>query len=244
MNAPAPRLAIVTACYQHAHYLAECMASVRAQTCPAWEHVVVIDGATDQSEAVARAEAAKDARVTVLVHPENRGLAAAHNTGVRATSAPWLLKVDADDTIAPAYVERILAVAEGPEPRPNVVFSWARVFDGPGRPFVYRYPRFNPAGMIERLMIPGPAAYRRELWEGVGGQDESLRGAEDWDFWIRAELAVGLRVHQIPAPLWNYRDHVGPRVSREAVKRLPEYQERWRRFVSEREAVAALERAH
>jgi glycosyltransferase involved in cell wall biosynthesis len=216
----APRIAIATACYNHAHFLGEALESIEASTVEDWELVVVDDGSTDDSLGVALSYAEQNPRIRVLTFPENRGLAAAHNAAVRATSAPWLVKVDADDRIAPTYLEAILAAA-AEDPTRNVIFSGARVFGN--ELYDYVYPPFDPARMIDTLMIPGPAAYRRPLWEAVDGQDESLRGCEDWDFWVRAELAVGLRPYQLPGFLWEYRSHDGPRVSRDATPRLDEY---------------------
>src|SRR5689334_14848206 len=98
-----PRLSIVTACYNHGHYLGECIASVRAQTERDIEHVIVIDGATDHSLRVADEAMETDLRVVVINQRENCGLAASQNAGIAAARAPWVLKVDADDKIDPRY---------------------------------------------------------------------------------------------------------------------------------------------
>lgn len=226
MTTPAPLLSVVTACWNHGQYLGECIASVLGQTEANIEHIIIDDASPDNAREIALAAADADPRVRVSYHEQNRGLAASQNFGIRCARAPWVLKVDADDWVSPEYVEKILAVA-ALKPAVNVIFSPAHVF-GNGKDSVYRYPQFHPARMIDQFMIPGPAAFRRELWARVGGYDETMRSAEDWDFYIRAQLAVGLTPHQLATPLWHYRQHDGQRASAEGMRRVAELKEYWR----------------
>src|SRR5262245_18148154 len=90
--------------------------------------------------------------------------------------------------------------------------------------------------MRRNFYIPGPAAYRRTLWDAVGGYDTTMRSAEDWDFYIRAQEAVGLVPHQLmfpPSLYWYYRMHGGQRASDEGIKRLPLLQQYWEGHTAE-----------
>ena len=227
-----PRLSIITACFNHAHFLTECIASVQAQTFPDYEHIIIDDASTDGSLAVAEAAAAKDSRIRVLRNEVNRGLGATQNLGVANARAPWVLKLDADDRARPRYVAEILNMRVQ-RPAANVIFSPAYCFGGPQGNRVYRYPLFDPKRMIDVFMIPGPAALPVALWNAVGGLDESIVGAEDWDFWVRAQLVVGLRPVQLRDAHWEYREHAGPRLSTEGMKRLGEHQRRMRGYTRE-----------
>jgi glycosyltransferase involved in cell wall biosynthesis len=231
------RLSVITSCYNHGRYLPECIASVCAQTERAIEHVIVIDDATDDSFAIAEDASRADERVLVCRNPRNFGLAYSLNLGILHATSPWVLKVDADDAIAPTYVEEILAAADA-NPRRNVIFSPCRHMGA--RTDVYTYPRFDPARMIDTLMIAGCAALRRDLWAAVGGYDETMRFAEDWDLYIRAERAVSLVPHQLPEPRWSYRVHSGLRASHEGMANLPALQAYWRGHT--RETVLARSR--
>ncbi len=224
-----PKLSVITACYNHGQYLEESMRSVLAQTERDIELIVVIDGATDNSWDVAVRVQKQDMRVRVYANPENRGLAYSQNLGIRLAKSPWVLKVDADDAIGSTYVAEILAAADA-DPRRNIIFS--PCFDG-SLSRVFRYPAFDPRRMIDQFQIPGPAAFRVALWDAVGGYDESMRSAEDWDFYVRAQVAVGLVPHQLPEPRWFYRQHSGPRASREGIAKLPRLQEYWRGHTKE-----------
>jgi glycosyltransferase involved in cell wall biosynthesis len=220
-----PKLAVITSVFNHGQYLAECIASVAKQTEKDIEHVIVIDGATDDSSEIAERASMDDERVIVWHNHKNFGLAYSLNFGIDTTRAPWVLKVDADDKISPTYVEEILAAASEDERR-NVIFSPCQHFGA--RTDVYTYPAFDPRRMVDAFLIPGPAALRRDMWASVGGYDETLRFAEDWDLYIRAQLAVGLVSHQLSQPLWFYRQHSGQRASHEGMAHLSELQRYWK----------------
>lgn len=229
IETPSPLISIVTACYDCARYLPECLASVQAQTTEYFEHVVVLDGCHDESVAIAERAALADTRVRIrpFLHFENRGIAAAYNTAIALARCDWLLKLDADDTFEPTYVAEILRAIAADGER-NVVFSWCHLFGDVDE--VYRYPAFDPARMADVFMIPGPAAMHRELWGTVGGF-RKLPCAEDWDLYVRAECAIGLRPYQIPAALWNYRQHGGPRLTKQGQAHLPALQAEWRELL-------------
>lgn len=218
-----PKLALRTTCWNYGHFLAECLDSALAQTEPDIEILVINNGSTDNTADVAAAYAAKDARIRVVTSPVNHRIAWAENEAVRQTTAPWLLKLDADDTISPTYVERILDAA-AKTPGCNCVFSPAELFGDGGRR-VYRYPAYNPRDVHRHLYIPGPAAFTRTLWEQIGGFDEQIHWAEDWDFWIRATNGPGVVPVQLDEPLWQYRQHpgtelTGPRMSIQGMQRI------------------------
>jgi glycosyltransferase involved in cell wall biosynthesis len=202
-----PRLAIHIACWNYGHFLREALDSARAQTEPDLEIVVVNDGSTDDTAAIAADAAAQDPRVRVLTNPAPGGLARARNQAMRASTAPWCLKLDADDRFEPTYVERILRVVTR-RPEATCIFSPARVF-GESAPTTYVYPVWDAARVAEQLLIPGPAAFPRALWAAIGGFDEAVRRSEDWDFWVRATRGPGLVPVQLDVPLWWYREHAG-----------------------------------
>ncbi|WP_399925849.1 CDP-glycerol glycerophosphotransferase family protein [Streptomyces kanamyceticus] len=100
-----PRLSVVVPVYNVELYLDECLESLAAQTFTDFEVVMVDDGSTDGSAAIAEAFAAADPRFR-LISQENKGLGAARNTGVREMSpdSEYLAFVDSDDTLpATAY---------------------------------------------------------------------------------------------------------------------------------------------
>src|SRR5258705_11929360 len=88
--APLP-ISVVIPAYNASAYLAEALESVRGQTAQPTEVIVVDDGSTDATAAIARAGGA-----TVLSQP-NMGISAARNAGIRAATQPWVAFLAADD---------------------------------------------------------------------------------------------------------------------------------------------------
>ncbi|WEH33729.1 CDP-glycerol glycerophosphotransferase family protein [Streptomyces sp. AM 4-1-1] len=108
-----PRLSVVVPVYNVEEHLEECLRSVAAQSVDDIEVVLVDDGSTDGSGAIARDFARRDTRFRYVRQP-NAGLSAARNTGVRHTTpdVPYLAFVDSDDLVVHDAYERMLACLE------------------------------------------------------------------------------------------------------------------------------------
>ena len=117
------RTAIVVPCYNAASTLAATLESALAQDVPV-EVVVVDDGSTDNSLAIARAFEPK----LRVVAGANRGVSAARNTGIAETDAEWIVFLDADDMLEPGTLTKRLVVAK--EAKADVVIcDWLEVKD-------------------------------------------------------------------------------------------------------------------
>ncbi len=105
----APRLSVVVPIYNVERYLEECLDSIAAQSFSDFECVMVDDGSSDTSAAIAQGYAARDPRFR-LVQQENRGLGAARNTGWRHIDAggDYLAFVDSDDTLPPGAYQLMI----------------------------------------------------------------------------------------------------------------------------------------
>ncbi|MGY1742045.1 MULTISPECIES: glycosyltransferase [unclassified Blastococcus] len=97
-----------------AAFLSRALESLRAQTVAEWEAVVVDDGSPDPGAVPAALAAVRDPRVRLLRHAENRGLGAALNVALDATTAPLVAYLPADDVWAPAHLEALLGCLTGP----------------------------------------------------------------------------------------------------------------------------------
>ncbi|MGI8870268.1 MAG: glycosyltransferase family 2 protein, partial [Mycobacteriales bacterium] len=201
----APSFSIVIAAYQAGDTVAAALDSALAQTRPAREIVVCDDGSTD---ATADVLARYGPRITVL-RQANGGEAAAKNTAVRAAAGDYVLVLDADDIFLPRRLEALAWLAAR-RPDLDVLTTDATLeADGvpvrrcyhPGWPFPVHDQR---AAILDRNFVFGLAAVRRARWMEVGGFDEGLSRATDWDFWQRLVL-TGSRVGLVNEPLARYR---------------------------------------
>ncbi|MGB4777012.1 glycosyltransferase family 2 protein [Microbacterium sp.] len=90
-----------------ATYAVEALASLRAQTEPAWRAILVDDGSTDATGSLFARAAASDPRFTVITHSVPRGLGAARNTGLDLVDTPFVGFLDADDVLTPVALRRL-----------------------------------------------------------------------------------------------------------------------------------------
>src|SRR5690349_16944771 len=93
-------LSVVVPVYNVAPYLDECLTSIAAQYYRNLEVIMVDDGSTDESGAIAAAYAERDSRFK-LVTKANAGLGAARNTGTENATGDYLMFVDSDDVLPP-----------------------------------------------------------------------------------------------------------------------------------------------
>ena len=106
-----PSLSVIVPVYNGERYLRDCLDSLSAQSLLRFEVLIVDDGSTDSTRAIAEEYARRDPRFRVCVHEENRGLFAARLTGVEASSGTYLAFVDADDTVTVDWLRLLLQKA-------------------------------------------------------------------------------------------------------------------------------------
>ncbi|ROQ00870.1 glycosyltransferase involved in cell wall biosynthesis [Rathayibacter sp. PhB93] len=186
-------LSIVVPAYNVEAYLPECLASL-ADRDDVGEVVVVDDGSTDGTLALARAFAASQPRVTVLSE-EHRGLSATRNTGVAAAQGEFLAFCDADDRVpAGAYDHLLRALgASGSDFASGDVrrFDSARVWAHPRYRDVFAATRLgthltrDPALILDRMSWN--KVFRRSFWDRSGLAFQ-LAEYEDGPVMIEAHL--------------------------------------------------------
>ena len=203
-----PRFSIVVPAYNAQATLAETLDAVLGQEHGDWECIVVDDGSTDDTARIAAAYAARDPRLRV-VSQANAGSAGAYNAGVGRATGDFVVVCSADDVLLPRHLaEMSRAIAEGGYDIYTSNGFYLRP-DG-SRTMVYA-PHEIPAsmtlaGLIRNCFYSVGAAYRRELFDAIGGYRLDVYG-EDYDFWLRA-MAAGARHRYLPIPLSLHR--VGP----------------------------------
>ncbi len=184
-RAALPGVAIVVPCYGQAHFLAEALGSLAAQSHPPAQVIVVDDGSPDDVAA-----ALAPFPEVELLRQSNAGLPAARNRGLRACTAPLVVFLDADDRLLPHALE---VNAESLRQHPEAAFSWGfnRPFADDGRALTWGATSFRGAPSYGRLLetnvvgAPVGAMFRRRALEAVGGFREHLRACEDYDLYLR-----------------------------------------------------------
>ncbi|CAG0972422.1 hypothetical protein ARNL5_01796, partial [Anaerolineae bacterium] len=124
----APLVSVIIPCYAQAQYLREAMDSVLAQTYGRWEMIVVNDGSPDDASDVVRGFMNDHPGSPVrLLEGPNHGVSHARNAGARAAKGEFIVPLDADDRIAPAFIATCLAALRA-EPAAGFAYTHIRRF--------------------------------------------------------------------------------------------------------------------
>jgi len=195
-----PLVSVVIPVYNMEAFLPETLRSVLASTYPCMEVIVVDDGSTDGSQAIANGFAARDKRVKVVAQP-NGGVCRARNTAIAQARGKYILPVDADNTIEPTFIAHAVAAIES---RPGIKVVAPRADFFGARTGEWRLPPFSLHLLARKNIMDTCALYRRADWERVGGYCEHIVAREDWEFWI-AVLKDGGEVVRLPGIELHYR---------------------------------------
>lgn len=200
------RIAVVCTSYNKGPYIGMALNSLAAQSLLPSEIVVVDDGSTDNSADVADAFAAAHPELAMrVVRQANSGQPAhARNAGIPLTSSEIVICLDADDALSPLYLQAV-AQAFASDPGLGLVYPDILGFTEDGQMRAWESHEWNPAQLAQQNGCPCVTAYRREVWEQVGGYRTNVRGYEDWDFWLAA-ASRGYRGKRLPYPFFNYRE--------------------------------------
>jgi CDP-glycerol glycerophosphotransferase len=171
------RISVVVPFYNNADLLGDCLASIAAQTFPGLQVIMVDDGSTDGSAAVARAQAAADPRFR-LISVANGGPGSARNRGIAAATGEFLAFVDADDLLPPDAYATMVAV-----------------LDRSGSDFVSGGVLRLGAGGLGRSGLHARAVKARRLGTHISRSPELFYDISVWNklfrrsFWDAAELS-------------------------------------------------------
>lgn len=194
------RVSIVIPCFNAGGLLAEAVDSALAQTHADVEVVIVDDGSTDPATLELLQSAAWPR--TRVISQANAGPARARNVAIAAASGEYILPLDADDKIAPTYVEKALAAMEA-RPDAGIVYCKAMKFGAEEGP--WGLPVYTLRELVIDNVIFVTSLFRKQDWEHVGGFNEQLRhGVEDYEFWVKI-VALGREVVQLDEYLFFYR---------------------------------------
>ena len=199
-------VSVIIPAYNGATTLEETLKSLQAQTLPNWEAIVIDDGSQDETVAVATQLAEQDARIR-LVSQANGGVCSARNRGIQEARFDWLLFLDADDWIAPRYLEKMTAMIEFDPSLDIIHCGWTRVApDGTLMGEQYAPDSIDLFPVLARSCTFAIHAciVRRALVEAAGGFSLSLLICEDWDFWQRL-ARTGIRFGAVREILAFYR---------------------------------------
>ncbi len=199
-------ISVIMPCFNGEKYLREAIESVRQQTYPHVELIVVDDGSTDGSKDILRAYGEK---ITVL-EQENQGPYPARNLGIEASHGEFVAFLDADDYWRADCLE-LLHKALADSDAAVAYCGWQNVGLAGGRGAPYIPPDYEAGDKAEQFLraaAPWPihaALVRRSVLEEVDGFDLQWPTCMDYDLWLR--IGFSRPIARVEEVLAFYRHH-------------------------------------
>ncbi len=217
-----PLVTFLSPCYNHSKYIIQSLESIKNQTYPNIQHIIIDDCSTDDSaEKIQKWIDANDYRCEFIRHEKNKGISFTQNESIDLTKGEYWTSVATDDFIEPARTEVFVKyLIEHRET--NMITSDCKLVNEESREiqlssgqyflnFFYS-PDFNRTieqfGTYETLLkgnyIPSSIMIRANVFDRVGKFDTNLK-VEDWDMWLR--ISQVSKIAFIDQPLTFYRYH-------------------------------------
>lgn len=185
------KVSVVVPCFNQAQYLPQCLENLLSQTYKNWECIVVDDGSTDGTSEVAQSYCKQENRIRYY-YQTNLGLSGARNAGIAQATGELLYFLDSDDGLSPdAFNEFVNEFTSNP--RLVLVYcGYGLTRETLTHVMKVVIPKIDLVKSdLYRLLCRGniapvhAAMVKREIVNKIGLFDETLKSAEDWDFWLR-----------------------------------------------------------
>lgn len=217
--------------YNYANSLPLCLRAVQSQTYPHIELILVDDGSTDDSVAIATAMGVRVERT-----PQNMGCAGARNHGIALATGEILLFVDSDVALYPDAIANAVelltqdstlgAVCGIHDPEPLIRDSMVEEYRG----YQYHYWSITAEGLIS-FLFPATCAIRRRVFDEIGPFNTRLRQTEEVDYGHRLTEKYGLLLSSKVRTRHDHDDRLGGllrKMFKRARDRVPLYARRKR----------------
>lgn len=196
-----PLISVIIPCHNYGRFVGEAIDSVKQQTYPNWEIILVDDGSVDDTRAVVARYCAADPRIKYYYQPQ-KGVSAARNTGFGLASGEYLQLLDADDLLAPGKFAGQLAIfAEHPSAALvyGDTYSFRETTElaaGQQTKFTLHKAPMSGAGtelalhmVYDNIFLPSGPLFKKSVLQASHGFNPSIVAFEDWEFWYKAVLA-------------------------------------------------------
>lgn len=202
-----PVVSVITPTLNQARYVAHAIESVRAQSYPAVEHIVIDGGSTDGTIEILRREG--DAGAICWITEADDGMYDAVNKGLGLATGDVLAYLNSDDAYLPWAIEVVVHAIRA-HPEVDLLFGdGIKLNESTGAQRLRLFTPFDRVSLANHELIMQPAVFwRRRLFERIGGFDAGMRYVADLDYWLRA-AGAGARIAHVNEVLAVERNHAG-----------------------------------
>lgn len=220
-------VSVVVPTYNYAHYLDECLDSIKKQSLikrgVKIETIVVDDASTDETQAVYEKHTWPGLRM--IRHKENSGLCASLNTGHKAARGKYIVNLDADNLLPPDALGLLYDALEE-KPWIDVASGGLEMYAKDGNHKLatdWPFGKIDPLAQLTHInQLTSSSMMRAASVERLGGYRARQHKNEDGEFWCRA-ISAGLRFEQVTKyPTLTYRWHEGNKSKTEGGEDDPE----------------------
>ncbi|MDB2282660.1 glycosyltransferase family 2 protein [Halorubrum ezzemoulense] len=199
-----PLVSVITPTYDRPEFLLSAIETVRSQTYPRTEHIIVDDHSHTPATDIVPSD---DPNIITYRHDQNKGANTARNTGIDIATGEYIAFLDDDDEWEPTKIERQIDTAEQTGAR--AVYTGVEQ-ELNGEIFATQTPNLN--GNITRDLLTGAPLnststimFHENIFDKAGKFDEKLPINQDWEFYIRASTVTEFAA--IPEPLVTRHHH-------------------------------------
>lgn len=198
-----PLVSVLVPHFNQARFLEECVYSIKAQTYPNVEVVVVDDASTEDGTAAALDALEGRGDATVVRLSENGGPSRARNAGLEHCSGRYVLPVDSDNLLLPDAIEKLVEQLAVAGEKIGFIYPNLQYFGN--REDYYEVPEYNLYTLLHGNFCDTCSLIDREVFDaGLRYSEEIRLGHEDWDFVLRL-AAHGIRGEAAREPTVLYR---------------------------------------
>jgi len=207
------KVSIIIPVYNAEKYLNECLESALNQTYENIEIIAVNDGSTDKSLQILN----KFSNKIKIISKSNGGTASALNEGINHMSGEWFKWLSADDSLYPNAVEELILESKKLENSKNCIFYSNYDIINSESKVIKQFiePNYNELSsfdfntlLLDHYIGNGTTSLiHKTVLDENGFFDETIKGFEDYELWLRFCLLNNCRLHLIPKILAKYRVH-------------------------------------
>lgn len=201
-----PKVSVIMSVFNGAKHLKDSIESIIHQTLADFEFIIINDGSTDATLEIIKSYG--DARIKVISNDENIGLTKSLNKALKEAHSKYIARQDADDISMQNRLELQFDFLET-HPQVALLGTGIYVVDEKGKGIEKRIMQPNPRGNLQKgnRIVHGSTMFRKSVIDKIGGYNEALKYAQDYELWLR--MAKRYEVRNLTLPLYKLRMHGG-----------------------------------
>lgn len=202
INKNLPLVSVIVPIYNYGVMFEKCLNSIFESTYKNIEIIIVNDGSTDEY-VLKKLESLDNHPNIKVLNQNNSGPSSARNNGIKNSNGEFILPLDSDDMIHPDYIKNCVSILKS---NTNISPVYCDTHHYGEMQGIEQRPEWSMERLIQGPFIVNCSMFTKKAFDDCGGFDETLKGWEDYDFWIR----MGLRGYigkRIPKPLFYYFHH-------------------------------------